>query len=52
MISKEVEAPKWKNYLERSVEHLESAKLTSSTAFGKVLAYNGQVIEACLCQVW
>jgi flagellum-specific ATP synthase len=46
MISKEVEAPKWKNYLERSVEHLVSAKLTSSTAFGKVLAYNGQVIEA------
>lgn len=46
MISKEVEAPKWKNYLERSVEHIVSAKLTSSTAFGKVLAYNGQVIEA------
>ena len=46
MIAKEVEAPKWTNYLERSLENILSTKLTSSTAFGKVLAYNGQVIEA------
>lgn len=45
MIEKEVEFPKWKNYFERSVESVLSAKLSSSTAFGKVLAYNGQVIE-------
>ena len=46
MIANEVEPSRCKSYFERSIESLLSAKLTNSSAFGKVLAYNGQVIEA------